>query len=190
MGVHWVLNSDDDLRPHRDHYAPVPQPEDELLPSAALAPLMDHEKIGEPMTNRRQFIQSGLAVSALSFTELLSMQAAQADQLQNLPALEHFVCDTRFTASRNAALEMRARNVPITEIQGDLTALWYGQYSQQWTKKPMILAGVTASDALFVLETLAADHGMRVLKRSEHQVESDTLIAWVIGPKQLAATFA
>lgn len=38
VGVEWVLTSDEDLRPYRDHYSPVPQPEEELLASAAVAP--------------------------------------------------------------------------------------------------------------------------------------------------------
>jgi 4-cresol dehydrogenase (hydroxylating) len=38
VGDDWVLSSDEDLRPYRDHYSPVPLAEDELLPSAAVAP--------------------------------------------------------------------------------------------------------------------------------------------------------
>ena len=141
------------------------------------------------MTDRRQFIQSGLAVSAASFSELLSIHSSRAKPAP-LPVLEHFICDTRFAPSRNAAAEMSSRGINVAEMEGDLTTLWYEQYSRQWRQQPMTLAGVTASDALFVLETLAADHGMRVLRRSEHQSESVPLIAWVIGPKHLAARFA
>ena len=38
VGADWVLSSDADLRPYRDHYSPVPLAEDELLPSAAVSP--------------------------------------------------------------------------------------------------------------------------------------------------------
>jgi 4-cresol dehydrogenase (hydroxylating) len=38
VGDDWVLSSDDDLVPYRDHYSPVPLAEDELIPSAAVAP--------------------------------------------------------------------------------------------------------------------------------------------------------
>jgi FAD/FMN-containing dehydrogenase len=38
VGAEWVLSSDEDLKPYRDHYSPVPLAEDELLPSAAVAP--------------------------------------------------------------------------------------------------------------------------------------------------------
>ncbi len=38
VGTDWVLASDEDLAPYRDHYSPVPLAADELLPSAAVAP--------------------------------------------------------------------------------------------------------------------------------------------------------
>jgi 4-cresol dehydrogenase (hydroxylating) len=38
VGRDWVLSSDEDLTPYRDHYSPVPLAADELLASAALAP--------------------------------------------------------------------------------------------------------------------------------------------------------
>jgi 4-cresol dehydrogenase (hydroxylating) len=38
VGADWVLSSDEDLRPYRDHYSPVPLAEEELLPSAAVSP--------------------------------------------------------------------------------------------------------------------------------------------------------
>ena len=38
VGPEWVMTSDDDLVPYADHYSPVPLPEDELIPSAAVAP--------------------------------------------------------------------------------------------------------------------------------------------------------
>lgn len=38
VGPDWVFTSDEDLVPYRDHWSPVPEPEDELLASAAVAP--------------------------------------------------------------------------------------------------------------------------------------------------------
>lgn len=38
VGEEWVLTSDDDLGPYRDHWSPVPQPDQELLASAAVGP--------------------------------------------------------------------------------------------------------------------------------------------------------
>jgi 4-cresol dehydrogenase (hydroxylating) len=38
VGEEWVLSSDEDLTPYRDHYSPVPLADEELIPSAAVAP--------------------------------------------------------------------------------------------------------------------------------------------------------
>jgi (+)-pinoresinol hydroxylase len=38
VGEDWVLTTDEDLRPYRDHYSPVPLADEELIPSAAVAP--------------------------------------------------------------------------------------------------------------------------------------------------------
>ena len=39
VGADWVLTSDADLVPYRDHWSPVPLAEEELLPSAAVGPV-------------------------------------------------------------------------------------------------------------------------------------------------------
>ena len=38
IGAEWIFIRDEDLVPYRDYWSPVPQPEDELLASAAVAP--------------------------------------------------------------------------------------------------------------------------------------------------------
>jgi len=147
------------------------------------------------MTNRRQFIQSSLAISALSLTELAAMRtvvAGESGENKSVPVLENFVYDRRFPEAIAAAQQVAGQGIVLREIEGDLTDLWYEFYSEQWRKQPMTLAGVTASDALFVLETLAYDYGMRVIQRSAHQrqtqhsTDNTVLYSWVIAPKAFA----
>ncbi|MCP5144220.1 MAG: FAD-binding oxidoreductase [Gammaproteobacteria bacterium] len=38
IGSEWVFADDDDLLPYRDHYSPVPEAAEELIPSAAVGP--------------------------------------------------------------------------------------------------------------------------------------------------------
>ncbi|MFS8606586.1 MAG: FAD-binding oxidoreductase [Gammaproteobacteria bacterium] len=38
VGAEWVFTSDEDLATYRDYWSPAPDPEEELLPSAAVAP--------------------------------------------------------------------------------------------------------------------------------------------------------
>ena len=145
------------------------------------------------MTNRRQFIQSGLAISALSITELASMRTAVAGGQGSKPVLENFVYDKRFAEAIAAARVVGGQGIVLREIEGDLTELWSEHYSAAWRRQPMTLAGVTASDALFVLETLAGDHGMRVVQKTVHlskprnSAKAEQLYSWIIAPKALAA---
>jgi len=53
----------------------------------------------------------------------------------------------------------------------------------------MTLAGVTTGSGLFVLETLAADRGMRVIERVELPADAaraEPLYAWTIAPRARA----
>jgi hypothetical protein len=118
------------------------------------------------VTSRREFLRSGLAVSAafVSSLTLLPANAAQAAPLR----LERFVFDSRFAAAVQAARLAAARGIVLAETAGDLTNLWYHDLDLRWRRAPMTLAGITTKGALFVLETFAADRGMRVLYRGEH----------------------
>jgi hypothetical protein len=118
------------------------------------------------MTDRRVFLQSALMASALAAGPLARMPAAAA----NAPSLafERFVFDARFAEAVEAARRAAASGVPLAETTGDVTSLWYRDLDLSWRRAPMTLAGVTTRGALFVLETLAADRGMRVLYRGEH----------------------
>lgn len=145
------------------------------------------------MTNRRQFIKCGLSFTALPLTGLSSLNMAVATPEGHSFKLESFVSDLRFGESIATATSLKAQGVPIAEISGDLTDLWIKQYSRQWKQKPMSLAGVTGKDALFVLETLAPDYGMRLIYRTEipqnetsSTQEGVELISWIIVPRQIA----
>jgi hypothetical protein len=70
--------------------------------------------------------------------------------------------------------------------------LWYDNLDLRWKEAPMLLSGVTTAKALFVLETLASDHGMVVVHRAGQNALTDTqyapigdtaLVAWIIAPR-------
>jgi hypothetical protein len=124
------------------------------------------------MTNRRQFIGSSLAVSALSSTLVggVPAWAAGSGRLR----LERFVFDRRFAAAQAIAAEAARHGVPLSPVAGDLTDLWYRDLDLKWKRAPMPLAGATTRSGLFVLETLAADHRMRVVYKGEHRAIATT----------------
>jgi hypothetical protein len=152
------------------------------------------------MTKRRHFIKCGLTFSTLPITSLSSFMmtntAVAAPEWAKI-RLESFVADLRYAESVATAQTFKNQGVPVAEIIGDMTELWIQQYSRQWKQKPMSLAGVTGKDALFVLETLAMDYGMRVIFKSEiPQVKTLTgsdnmeLFYWIIDSKEIAPEIA
>ena len=151
------------------------------------------------MANRRQFIKCGLTFSTLPLAGLSSYNmAVAAPQGEEIFTLESFVADKRYSESVATAQSLKAQGVPIAEISGDMTELWVSQYAKQWKQQPMTLAGVTGSDALFVLETLAPEYGMRLIHKAVIYKSQLTqaealpghgnvdLVSWIIVPKTIA----
>jgi hypothetical protein len=126
------------------------------------------------VTSRRQVLQWAAATTSLAGTGLLGrVAAAGAARGDRHVALELFVFDRRFASAVAVASAMSANGVPAVGVGLDLTSLWYESLDLRWKRGPMTLAGITTRGALFVLETLAADRGMRVLYRGEHRVLPD-----------------
>ncbi len=102
--------------------------------------------------------------------------------------LEHFVFDNRFPSAVAVAHHAARAGAHLAGISGDLTALWYDTLDLAWRKDPTALAGVTTRQGLFVLETLAADHRMRVVYRGLHAAPEGGVIAHgLTGPAELIA---
>lgn len=142
------------------------------------------------MANRRQVLVSGAALSGVALLPL-SLQAAANDLLA--PGVELFVFDTRFDDAVALAQLAAEQGIPLAETSGDLMELWYDNLDLRWKEAPMLLSGVTTAKALFVLETLAADHRMMVVHRTGHSELTDThyapigdttLVSWIIAPKR------
>jgi hypothetical protein len=80
---------------------------------------------------------------------------------------------------------MAANGIAVASFEGDLLPLWTSRLRPLWQQQPMTLAGLTTRSDLFVLETLAADHRMKLLhsKPVSQQQGSDALYQWVIVPR-------
>jgi hypothetical protein len=145
------------------------------------------------LTNRRQFMQCGLVFSTLQLAELAVMKMAVASPEGPDISVDNFVADRRYAESMVVASKLGNQGVPVVEISGDLTDLWANNYSRQWKRAPMTLAGVTGQDALFVLETLAPDFGMRVAHKQALDLSSLSsedgkvmVFSWIIASKNSA----
>jgi hypothetical protein len=148
------------------------------------------------MPSRREFIQTGLAVSiapvALPIPTIEGL-AARVDV--RLPAHRPLYCvvlDVRYPWAGDLAREARRLGIKAVRTSGDITDFWYRDLSLRWRDTPVAIAGVTANGPLFCLERFGWDHGLRVVFRDtsvESAPDGETLLTWVIAPKpQVSAT--
>ena len=131
------------------------------------------------MTNRREFLQSTIAVSALP---LIGGVAAAPFGAEAAP-LARVVFDERLPASRAFAERAAQSGIPAHAFKGDVTSLWFNDLHHRWVKQPEAIAGLTEPAALFCLAELARDYGMRLKSREELRTDDGAhLISWMIAP--------
>ncbi len=138
------------------------------------------------MISRRQILQSGLVATSLPIiagVSLAPLQSAHAKALGH-PRLYKVLFDQRFAASREFGREAQWQGHSVQGFNGDITAVWYHDLHPRWQQGPAAIAGLTAHGALFCLERLAWDVGMRVTHRDEQRHEGhEPLYSWVIAPR-------
>jgi hypothetical protein len=134
------------------------------------------------MKSRREFLQAGMAVSLLPM--VIPASGLAASDREPHPDFYKVIYDERFPASVDFGREMERLGAPVHAIRGDITDLWFYDLDIQWNKRPLPIAGLTAHGALFCLERLAWDHGMRVVFRADQETQGgEQLISWIIAPK-------
>jgi hypothetical protein len=123
------------------------------------------------MASRREFLQVGIAALALPISARAARSPAAGAPVSAMAVtpLYKVVFDERLPASVAFGAEARSLGLPVHSIRGDITDLWFHDLDAQWKKRPAAVAGLTAQGAVFCLERLAWDHGMRVVFRGEHQ---------------------
>ena len=135
------------------------------------------------MRNRREFLQIGLASSALPLIAGERGETSFYDSVERLGVHEVVV-----EMSSPLALAFRAEAVELGlaahGIHDDITDLWYHKLDRQWSSAPAALAGITFPTSLFCLEMLARDFGMRVRFRALHdKAEPGPVVSWIIAPR-------
>jgi hypothetical protein len=128
------------------------------------------------MSSRRHFLQAAAVASLVPFTARASLAATQAAG-SIWPWL--VVTERRSAAAAAFGAEAGRWGIPVRAIDGDVTALWYDELHALWHARPVPIAGLTARPALFCLERLAWDHGMRVVYHAEHTRRADNTFAHV-----------
>lgn len=124
------------------------------------------------MPTRRTFLQSAAAVSAAPLAP-----GAVFARLGAPPAEVGVVFDRRHAPACALGRQAAQRSAAVSSIAGDITDLWQRELSVRWNAAPAAVAGLTERPALFLLERLAWDHGLRVVYHAEHEPLAGGLIA-------------
>jgi hypothetical protein len=127
------------------------------------------------MASRREFLQIAGAALALPISARAGAKpAAGAATGEFAPTrLYKVIFDERHASSRAFAAEVTRLGASVHPIKGDITDLWFRDLDARWKRQPVAIAGLTEHGALFCLERLSWDHGMRVVYRADHTYRAD-----------------
>jgi hypothetical protein len=126
------------------------------------------------MISRRGFVKLSVTVPALG----AGWHGAFAAAPEGLDAM---LGDTRFPG----ALDVADAPMSVLRFAGDVTRIWYDELDARWRRPGFVLGGITGSDALFLLETLAEHRGRRVVSRMVLElprVNDIQAVRWIIAP--------
>lgn len=119
------------------------------------------------MPNRRTILQSAVAIAGTPLAPgVIHAESARAAAQMGV------LYDHRHREARAFRLRAAQLNAPVHGTEnGDITDLWQHYFSVAWKDQPMPLAGLTERPALFMLEQLGFEHGMRVVFQAEHEAD-------------------
>ena len=122
------------------------------------------------MSNRREFLQMSLAVSALPVLAADRLEDTSLHRNGNEGLLEAPDLIVEMTSPLAMSFREEAARLGFQpySIHDDITDLWYHYLDLKWKQAPRTVVGLTLSTSLFCLETLARDYGMRVWFRAIH----------------------
>ena len=131
------------------------------------------------MPNRREFLQTGAAVSAVALNGVLA-RSAHAVGGRSFVAPQRAVYDDRYPEGRRFAAVLAMQGVAVQALDdGDVTRL-YTELDAVWRRERVAVAGLTQFGPLLVIERLAAEHRVRV----EHRVAADGTLTHVAAGSQ------
>jgi hypothetical protein len=140
------------------------------------------------MFNRREFLQTSAAVSALAANGVIAGTASASRPGKPSRA----IYDDRYAAGRRFAAVVAAHGVPTRALDdGDITRFWYDELETLWKREPVAIAGFTQFGPMFVVERLALERGLALVLRVEHRSRSDgSLEHSFTGPRETLALAA
>lgn len=139
-------------------------------------------------TTRRTFLRTTATIGALSLpTALLGRARLPLEPLDTGPALDvsTIVYDKRYAEAIAFAAECRSLGASVHPIEGQVHDVWQEHLYQSWRESKTPVAGLTDFRALFLLQMMARDAGMRPVLRAHHYVDGDETHHEVFGPQRL-----
>ena len=140
------------------------------------------------MPNRREFLQTSAAVSAIAANGMIASPAS-AVGASRPTKLHRAIYDDRYAEGRRFAEVVAAHRVPTRALDdGDITRFWYEELETLWKGEAVTIAGFTQFGPMFVVERLALERGMHLVLRVEHRVRAGgTLEHSLTGPRETLA---
>ncbi len=124
------------------------------------------------MVNRRGALKIGAATVAGALINLPAFGRDVSPGRAHI-AFQRAIFDERFAECRGFAAELHGAGVFTSGIRGDVAGLWYDDLRVHLSENRLPVAGLTDRAALFCLEELARDVGMRVIFRADHVIDQD-----------------
>ena len=140
------------------------------------------------MVTRRQLMRSAMALPGIALSQRLAIAApspgAPAERVHKV------LIDERFALSRRIAQRLFSPSAVLMPLPRDLLGFWHQHLAPVRGGSPAAVAGVTTERGFFLLQTLAADHRLRVQRLWSQTATGDasvhldkSLVAWVMGPQ-------
>lgn len=141
------------------------------------------------MTNRRRFLQNGVAMSALPLNGFLEPLSGDSKlHSAHRPAIHRAIFDPRYAESVTFARAIGDFGIPVVGIvNGDPTDVWFNELDLVWRENPIAIAGLTQFGPMFALQSLAQDRGMRVALRIEHLLSGSRMAHKIFGSTEQVA---
>ncbi len=122
------------------------------------------------MVNRRGALKIGAATLAGVFVKRPDSGPYRSPTQPDL-AFHRAIFDQRFAESQVFAAELHKAGVVTSAIRGDVAELWYDDLRRHLRENNSPITGLTDRAALFCLEELARDVGMKVVFRVDRVIE-------------------
>jgi hypothetical protein len=120
---------------------------------------------------RREFLEAATAAAVPAIAGAAQRADRSSRAARRGRASSFALVDERYIESRGAGAQLAGSGATLLTIpDGDVTQVWLQHLAPAWKRQPLTVTGLTARPALFCLEQLARDYGLRVVYHGEHIV--------------------